>query len=95
MTLKLCPMSESVIRNGETNMISIIEILEGIESSSFPVFFPKLTSYWLLEKEDVDKDEYDGELIFSIGGKELHRFPVGINFQGMNLARNIIGLGGF
>jgi len=95
ISCKFVAAAETIIRDGETNSISIINVLENVNSPSYPILLPKLSVLWILKRTENDPEIFDAEIIFKIGEHELNRFPLGINFQGSIHTRNIAALNGY
>ena len=57
--LILATISENVIVDSQSNMISIINVVERINTSNVPSLYPWifLTSVWQREEENIDKPE--------------------------------------
>jgi hypothetical protein len=79
--LKLAVCAESVVRDGETNTVSVFNILEEITALSFPAAIPKLSVLFMLERENDDPDRIDCLITFTLGEKELGRAEMEGNFE--------------
>lgn len=90
--ISLC--SEDIIRDADTNSISIHNIIEELNVESIPFIIPKLSLFYLFQKEKGDENKYETTLTLKIGEKELQTFKIPINFQGKERTRNTIKIGG-
>jgi len=79
--LKLVLCAESVIRDAETNNISVVNILEELGASAFPVVIPKLSTLFLLERTEDDPQQIDGTVIFVLDGEEIGRAAIQGDFE--------------
>ena len=86
---------KDIIRDAETNAISLHNLIEEINAEGFSAFIPKFCIFLLTEKEKNDKDTDTGSLKLFSNGKEIYNFDIKYDFQGKKRARNIIKIGGF
>lgn len=86
--------AKRIILDSQENSLSAIDIIEEINSSSFPVILPRLSVIWTLQKDDEDAQIHNGSIEFSRNGKQLQVFPVEINFQSTNRTRCVVVIGG-
>lgn len=91
--ISLC--CDDIIRDAETNSISIHSIVEEISGEGFPMVFPRFCIFYLFQKETGDINSKGHTLIISLDEKELHKLPLIIDFQEKEKCRNIIKIGGF
>jgi hypothetical protein len=87
--------ADNVLRDGDRNTMSIIDLIEDIAVPSFPLFIPRLSILWIVEKEAADPDDHEGALTFYLDENELNRFPVAQHFRGKNRSRLVLTLGGY
>lgn len=94
ITSKLCLAAGLVIRDADSNTLSIISILEGFMPASVPVVFGQLSCLALWIREANDPERTDGTFNIRIDAEPLsvHRFNV--DFQGHPQARTVINLAG-
>ncbi len=91
---KLAVCAESVVRDAETNAVSVFNILEEIGASMFPVTVPKLSTLFLLERGVDDPEVLECAMTLSLGENELGSFVGPVDFQGERLTRLIIVIQG-
>lgn len=90
----LCLVAESVIRDAETNAISVFNIMEGVIAQGFPLFINKITFLTIWEKEPADTDKYNAALTIYLEGDKLIENTIIIDFQGNNRNRAIASING-
>ncbi len=86
--------AESVVRDAETNSISVFNILEDIAASVFPLFLQKLVFFALLERDEEDPAEYDLRFVVEHPSQDLFNASFHIDFQGRLRTRAIVNLQG-
>jgi hypothetical protein len=91
---KLLICSEVVIKEAETNNISIINLFDQIAPAGFPFFFTKLAILHVYEREEGDPEEISINLKFELGAETIFSTDLNSNFQGKKQARNIVVLNG-
>lgn len=94
MRVKLTLFSESVILDGRSNLVSIINLFEGITPFGFPATIPKLTFLVMLEREQNEQNEYTGNITLTNNRHSLFNGPITINFQGGVQTRLILEING-
>jgi hypothetical protein len=90
----LALVANDVVRDAETNNISVFNIFEGLQAEGFPVLLQKVCFFTLWERGDDEKEEHDAAFKLSIGSKELQSRTGNLNFQGKKRVRHIIRLQG-
>jgi hypothetical protein len=90
--ISLC--CEDIIRDAESNSISIHNIIEEINGEGFPMLIPKFCIFLFIEKQSGDNDNTEANLFIKLNSNLLHSFPMAINFQGKSKTRNNIKIGG-
>lgn len=91
---KLLACAGSVIVDKTTNSLSLVEIIETIETPGFPVAVPRLAIVWVKSKEDKDQEKSDYVLEIDITGAERRAYPMHVDFQGQSMHRSIVMLAG-
>ena len=91
-TLMLC--AEGVVRDRESNNISVFNILEKMQPAGFPILIQRLFVLAFLERLPTDLEDLECVARITIGEVELTTLPGRVNFQGQTLARWIIQLQG-
>lgn len=88
--------AESVVVDGATNLASVFNIIEEVQSAVYPIAIPKLMILFVLERDTDDPEQPGGfRLIANLAGRELVSVPVEPNFQGRARLRLVTGFGGF
>lgn len=91
-TYAIC--ADSVIRDTETNNISLISILEEFKSRSFPVLVARAHAAFLLTRETQDAEEMHGTLRITLNDDELYQLPVQVSFEDKKRARLLVQIQG-
>jgi hypothetical protein len=86
--------SEDIIRDAETNSISVINVIEDINAEGFPAFIPKLAIFALIEKEAGDAETTEGQITLKNNDKVLFTFDIQFGFDGKPRTRNIVKFNG-
>ena len=86
--------AESVIRDAETNNISIINILESISAESYPIMIQRSALYTVLTREEGDDESPDLKFVLYNNDDVIKEHKLRVNFRGKNKTRTIIRLGG-
>lgn len=94
MKINIALSCEDIIRDAETNSISIHNIIEELNAERIPFIIPKFAIFYLIEKEEGDNEEEKAKLVIKNGDKDLQTFPISIGFQDKIRNRNIIKIGG-
>lgn len=95
ITCKLALCAESVVRDIESNRVSIFNIFEGIKSHGFPIGIPRYTCFFFLSRGESDNATFEASLSFDLNGSSLKDFTVNVNFEDkMNnrVIANVFGL---
>jgi hypothetical protein len=95
ITCKLALCAESVVRDVESNRMSIFNIFEGFKSHGFPIGFPKYACFFFLAREEGDNVTFEASLGFHLNESSLKDFPVNVNFEDKMNTRvviNVLGL---
>lgn len=91
---KLALCAEKVIREVGSNKISLINILETINSPGFPLFIPELACLFITERSQEDPNILSCTIRISLDGKELNRMPGKISYEDKLLNRFILRMNG-
>ena len=95
LTSKILLLAEGVVRDAETNNISVFNIMEEINSPQYPVVIPKVHIFNMLERKEGDQERYICKYEITIGDEKILSNELDVVFQDTLLARNIIFIGGF
>ncbi len=90
--LSVC--AESIVRDAATNHVSVFNIIEEINTPTFPVAIQKLSSLFYLVKDEEDASVNELSIRFIINGEEINRFPIHSDFQNKLKTRVIVNLQG-
>lgn len=91
---KLALCAEKVIREVGSNKISLINILETINSPGFPLFIPELACLFITKRSQKDPNILSCTIRISLDGKELNRMPGKISYEDKLLNRFILRMNG-
>ncbi len=87
ITCKVMVAAEGIVRDAETNNISVFNILENLSVTSFPLFMQKLYVLCYIRREDGDPTQIDCEIKVSINDDELVAMPLRLDFLDQNVNR--------
>lgn len=88
-------LARGVIRDHETNAISIYNVIEQFQFPSFPVFFPEVMYYAALIRDPaIDPAEFESIIRFKIDGATVLQSEMKSNFQDKIGNRLILRIGG-
>ena len=88
-------MCENVIVDEQTKTVSMISMLENINSQAYPIFLHRLSVFLFLEKsQPTDADNCDLKITGNIAGKTLIDTVFPFSFQGRPTTRVILTFGG-
>ncbi len=69
---KICLLAETVIRDSVKSTMSVINIIEGLEAESYPIFIPHIDFFVLWEKDTGDKTKYSVDAKIKIEDEVLN-----------------------
>jgi hypothetical protein len=87
-------VAETVIRDTETDQVSIISLFEGVSAERFPLFIPKLTVLVMLERDASDPPDGASRLTVSLGSRALASGEIQLDFGAKLRNRVIINFSG-
>ncbi len=90
--LMLC--GEGVVRDADTNNVSVFNIFDQVSSQNFPFLIHKVSVFNVLSKDSEDEDEADFFIKFFSNKNELMKLPVRIKFGRENKTRSIFQING-
>ena len=94
MESRICLIAEGVVRDAETNNVSVFNILERVTGAGFPLLLQKLTAFAFWEREAEEPSDWTGRIVLTLDDEELMTQPWEANF-GENLNnRSIITIQG-
>lgn len=91
---KLLLCAQGIIRDAETDAISVYSIFEGIDVHGLPLLIQRFFVFAMLEREPHDPPQHQGTVRLTVGETEVFANPVRVDFQDKLLARQIIRLDG-
>ena len=77
-----------------TNMSTIYNIIENLLSDSFPIFFPEIYVFILLERKKDEERNINCVLKIYNNGKEINSIEVNPQFETSNRNRTVIRVNG-
>ena len=90
--LMLC--ADGIIRDAETNLISVFKIYENIVPEGLPLFIPRFMILAFLQRDDSDPSEIKCTLRITLNEEKILEQALNINFKGKARNRTIINVGG-
>ena len=94
ITCKLLVCAQAVVRDADTNNISVLNILEEIFGAGFPLFVQAMAVFALLERGQDDPEKIDCTLRIMLGDNELATAKPAVNFDGKFRNRTIVRIEG-
>ena len=94
LTSKLLVCGETIIRDGASNYISIVNLFEDIVPMGYPVFLPRFTILHILERTLEEPEVIHSIVEISINDQQIFSQPLEEGFQGKKRTRSIIQLTG-
>ena len=86
--------AEGVVRDAESNLVSVFSILEEFTAPGFPIFVPKVCVLTVLERSEADPPQPRAELRITLEDQEIHKAPVRVDFQDKLRTRMIVTYAG-
>ena len=81
ITCQLILCAENIIRDSETDLFSVFNILEVIRGVGFPLFINRLDILAFFEREADDSAQYDITFVISLGETEILQKQMAIDFE--------------
>lgn len=95
ITSSLMICADRVIRDGTTNNISVINIIETISPEGLPLFIQRFMIFALLHRnKEEDPSQIQCTVRISIGSNKLLERKLNVDFQDKERNRTIIDIGG-
>lgn len=85
---------ENILLDARSNSYSIFNILEMLNSVTFPFMINKIEILALFEKEENEPDEVTAEFIINNNGEEISKDEVEIEFSEKSRARTLFSING-
>jgi len=95
ITSSMMICAERVIRDIQTNQISVINILEEMTPEGLPIFIQRLMIFAFLHREiKVDPEKITCIFRISTGSQKLFEHELDVHFQDKATNRSIVDIGG-
>lgn len=94
MKVNMLLCAEGVIRDVETNTISVFSILESLNARSFPIAIQRLAILYILERDETEPETVTLQIKLSNNDEQLTENTVESPFSGLLRNRTIINLNG-
>lgn len=86
--------AESVLIDQRTNNVSIINVIEGIQSPAFPLFVPKIHFFSLIERENEEPIKCDFQVLAKNNEQILIDLKTEVNFLDKMKSRHLVEVAG-
>lgn len=90
ITSKLTVCAESIVRDAETNTVSVFNVLEEIGAPTFPLTIPKLSVLFILERGADDPETIECVVTLTLKENELGGISGPVEFRGTLATRLIV-----
>jgi len=94
MRCQFAACANRIVRDVDTDTVSLIDLAESTLVPMFPIVMPELACLFILQREEGDKREIDGMAVLTLSGEEIFKAPITINFNGKSRFRQILTLAG-
>ena len=74
--------------------LSAIDLFDDLQAESFPLFLPRMSLLWVLEREANEPGQFEGQVTISLENQQLAKVPFSANFDQQTLIRQIVSIGG-
>lgn len=91
---KLCFAASFVLRDADSNVISAINVLEGIVPAGVPIFIPNVAAFALWQRDQGDPAECEGHFSITLDREPLANVRVRASFQNFPRTRTIVNVAG-
>lgn len=92
ITPVLCLVAENVVRDAESNTMSVINIVEEVVATGVPTLMPKIAFLAIWEREPEDPITHTADFQIKMGEQFLLQQEVTINFGRGVRTRNVINI---
>jgi hypothetical protein len=79
--LRLALFAETIIRDAETNAMTIVNLIDNLTAPAFPMGLGKLSVLFVMRRDDGDPRNASGVLTFELDAIELGQLPVSLDFE--------------
>lgn len=94
MKVTFAALADTVIRDGDRNTITLLDLLDGIDVPVFPAVLPRLSACFIIDREDGDREE-ENLMLRMRSGAANNTFPVRVEFKEKRRSRVIVRIEGF
>jgi hypothetical protein len=91
---KICFAALAVVRDAETNSMSVFNILEGVTAVGIPLLIQNMSFFVLWQREEADERRIEGTFTAAIGDQELSQVRVDLDFGENIRNRTVVNLNG-
>jgi hypothetical protein len=95
MKCTMACVAESAIESKDTGTLSLIQIIEALQASTFPLVMPRLTAVFFLEREAGDSENVSLRFRASTASFPIIEQSVDVAFLGKPRARLTVNFLGF
>lgn len=74
-------VADHIVVDERTNRVSVFNILEQIQSSTFPMVIPQTTIFFYLERQPDEPSTIEATVVISLNETELTRSPIALQFE--------------
>jgi hypothetical protein len=90
--LALC--AEKIIRDIDSGLISVVNLLEDVTMLGLPGVISELSCVFLVEREPGDAERTNGSVLLTMGDEEILRGPIVVRFNGNPKFRQVLHIQG-
>jgi len=95
ISIKLMVCASNVIRDGDTNLLSIFNVLESLAGAAFPFLVQQFAAAVVLERDpSVDPPEHVGVFTLRLGDQLLAQGEARVNFEDKRRTRQVLRING-
>ena len=80
MELLLLTCADSGVIDATSNRLSVFQLFEEIQTPTFPIVIPRISTISMVRRTWREKDKYSAELLITLNNKTLVRLPWVIDF---------------
>jgi hypothetical protein len=94
ISTKLTVCGQTIIRDVDSNNISVVNIYEGFTAQGFPLLLPGFSFLVVVERQAGDARNHAGRFDIRLGDTVLASSNMNVDFQGQSRTRQIIRIAG-
>ncbi len=87
--------AQSISIDSQTNNISLFNIIEEINVSSFPIVINNFVVFSFIIREESEPNSISCRLKLILGNELISEIPFELNFQSQNKVRSVVNIMGF